>query len=422
MPRQTLIQYRRGTAAQWASANPVLESGEPGLETDTGVLKIGDGTTAYASLPEYQNKARMLGSNGFLSRQGNVLQRLRDAGDGLAQAVDYRHRGTSGYVFHGVTEAGSGGFLAAYGTDEGGAGAVLRSHKNGSASEHAIGHGGSSILNYWQGYSASSLLYAEIFRGNQGLRVVAKNGQGYGDGVTTSGSTTFTSALATFSAGDVGRSISQTTSRGSVAPSGCIPAGTTIAAYVSPTEVTLSQAAGATGTSIPFLIGARPTDSTQQLLTFHDDNGSTVLGQIRKHGWDWYGTGSTSVAAVSMTTAGVFAARFGSSLSNTGNATQNGVTVTNQDTTGTGAHTIYARAGSGQTGDQINLQSSANAIQSRFDRNGVFMTRVATAPTDASMANGEVAIYFDPTSGAAKLKIKAKDAGGTVRTGEVALA
>lgn len=46
----TLIQHRRGTAAQWADANPVLAAAEFGYERDTGVLKIGDGTTAYADL------------------------------------------------------------------------------------------------------------------------------------------------------------------------------------------------------------------------------------------------------------------------------------------------------------------------------------------------------------------------------------
>lgn len=51
------IQVRRGTAAQWSSANPVLAAGEPGFETDTGVLKIGDGSTAWSSLPVYTGTA-----------------------------------------------------------------------------------------------------------------------------------------------------------------------------------------------------------------------------------------------------------------------------------------------------------------------------------------------------------------------------
>lgn len=44
------IQLRRDTAANWTSANPILGSGEPGYETDTGKIKYGDGTTAWASL------------------------------------------------------------------------------------------------------------------------------------------------------------------------------------------------------------------------------------------------------------------------------------------------------------------------------------------------------------------------------------
>ena len=44
------IQLRRGTAAQWTSADPTLASGEVGFETDTNKFKIGDGSTAWSSL------------------------------------------------------------------------------------------------------------------------------------------------------------------------------------------------------------------------------------------------------------------------------------------------------------------------------------------------------------------------------------
>ena len=47
---KTRIQVRRGTAAELAAANPVLGAGEPAFETDTNVLKVGDGSTAYNSL------------------------------------------------------------------------------------------------------------------------------------------------------------------------------------------------------------------------------------------------------------------------------------------------------------------------------------------------------------------------------------
>lgn len=51
MTARTTIQLRRGTAAQWTAANPTLAAGEFGVETDTGKRKVGDGSTAWASLP-----------------------------------------------------------------------------------------------------------------------------------------------------------------------------------------------------------------------------------------------------------------------------------------------------------------------------------------------------------------------------------
>lgn len=44
------IQLRRGTAAEWTSANPTLMQGEMGYETDTQKYKIGNGSTAWNSL------------------------------------------------------------------------------------------------------------------------------------------------------------------------------------------------------------------------------------------------------------------------------------------------------------------------------------------------------------------------------------
>lgn len=47
----TKIQLRRGTAAHWASVDPILAEGEIGLELDTGKRKIGDGVQAWTALP-----------------------------------------------------------------------------------------------------------------------------------------------------------------------------------------------------------------------------------------------------------------------------------------------------------------------------------------------------------------------------------
>jgi hypothetical protein len=51
----TRMQQRRGTAAQWTAANPVLAAGEIGYETDTEQFRIGDGTSSWSNLSPFKN-------------------------------------------------------------------------------------------------------------------------------------------------------------------------------------------------------------------------------------------------------------------------------------------------------------------------------------------------------------------------------
>ena len=50
------IQIRRATSAQWASANPVLASGEMGLDQTLSLFKMGNGFSTWANLP-FTNEA-----------------------------------------------------------------------------------------------------------------------------------------------------------------------------------------------------------------------------------------------------------------------------------------------------------------------------------------------------------------------------
>jgi len=50
------IQLRRDTAANWASSNPVLAAGEVGWDSTNTQLRIGDGSTAWATLPVAASK------------------------------------------------------------------------------------------------------------------------------------------------------------------------------------------------------------------------------------------------------------------------------------------------------------------------------------------------------------------------------
>jgi len=45
------IQFRRDTSVSWTFANPILASGELGIELDTKQFKIGDGHTRWTLLP-----------------------------------------------------------------------------------------------------------------------------------------------------------------------------------------------------------------------------------------------------------------------------------------------------------------------------------------------------------------------------------
>lgn len=71
------IQFRRDTSANWTSVNPVLLQGEPGFETDTGKLKIGDGTNPWNAL-EYAG-----GEEGVSTNTPNTLV-ARDASGNFA--------------------------------------------------------------------------------------------------------------------------------------------------------------------------------------------------------------------------------------------------------------------------------------------------------------------------------------------------
>jgi trimeric autotransporter adhesin len=67
------FRVKRDTAANFTAANTLLLSGEFGLETDTRKLKIGDGVTAWNSLPYVSTTDVPEGSNLY-----HTAQRVRD--------------------------------------------------------------------------------------------------------------------------------------------------------------------------------------------------------------------------------------------------------------------------------------------------------------------------------------------------------
>jgi Major tropism determinant N-terminal domain len=59
MTAQKHQKVRRDLAATWTSINPVLYAGEYGYESDTTRYKVGDGVTAWNSLPYWSEIAQV---------------------------------------------------------------------------------------------------------------------------------------------------------------------------------------------------------------------------------------------------------------------------------------------------------------------------------------------------------------------------
>lgn len=375
------------------------------------------------------------------------------AGSQVALA-DYAINGTRPYVFHLRTKSGSlaGQAAIAIGTDRGAANGILIAHKNTGAGVQLTNYAGTGIGAYFQNYSANAAIYAELYRNSGGIVVIAKNGEAFKDGFSTNGSTTFTSATANFTGADVGSAIVQQSSRDADDPFGCIPSGTTIASVTNATTVVLSQPATATaaGTGILFRIASRAPDANQKMIDVLDTDGTTTLLRFRRNAlavvvpstlttndvalpgarvngkagqtaniFEVHQDAASATASVRISSTGKLVTTRSGYLGNASLTTVEPLVVQNF---GTGVRSVAIIGVAAQTADQLALLDSASAVQSRFDKDGYFITKKQTAIADAQLVAGEVAIWFDSTNGAAKVKFKAKEAGGTVRTGEVALA
>jgi hypothetical protein len=87
MPREDLIQLRRGPAATWTSDNPILDAGEEGWETDTGRGKTGDGSTPWNSL-YYDRSQRDADGTVHDAEIPASIARVADVDTALAAKVD----------------------------------------------------------------------------------------------------------------------------------------------------------------------------------------------------------------------------------------------------------------------------------------------------------------------------------------------
>lgn len=70
------IQLRKGTSTEWSSANPTLAIAEVGVETNTGLFKIGNGSSNWNSLPySSTNWSSLIGTpTGLVSSSLQITQ------------------------------------------------------------------------------------------------------------------------------------------------------------------------------------------------------------------------------------------------------------------------------------------------------------------------------------------------------------
>jgi hypothetical protein len=64
-PASVKFQLRRATSSNWTVVNPILKAGEPGFESDSYKLKIGDGVNTWATLPYLSKAQGPTGSQGI---------------------------------------------------------------------------------------------------------------------------------------------------------------------------------------------------------------------------------------------------------------------------------------------------------------------------------------------------------------------
>lgn len=105
----TRIQVRRGSSSQWAAANTILSSGEPGIDQNSGVFKVGDGVTGWNALSGVNFNQTHGGGGGG----GGISNVVEDTSPQLGGNLDMNSRDLTGTGDVNIT--GSGRFTHADG-------------------------------------------------------------------------------------------------------------------------------------------------------------------------------------------------------------------------------------------------------------------------------------------------------------------
>ena len=140
----TRMQQRRGTAAQWTAANPILAAGEIGFETDTSKFKMGNGSSTWSALQYFANASELA------AIIGGDMPALLNSLDELAQAINddpqfYLTMGTNltnhqndTTMIHGIVDTALLATTGNVATAAAGAATELAAHAADTTSIHGI--------------------------------------------------------------------------------------------------------------------------------------------------------------------------------------------------------------------------------------------------------------------------------------------
>jgi len=99
----TRMQQRRGTAAQWTAANPILAAGEIGFETDTSKFKMGNGSSTWSALQYFANAAELAaivdGAPGLLDTLNELAASIGDDANFVGTVTSHTNATTN---VHGI--------------------------------------------------------------------------------------------------------------------------------------------------------------------------------------------------------------------------------------------------------------------------------------------------------------------------------
>ena len=111
------MQQRRGTAAQWTAANPILAAGEIGFETDTSKFKMGNGSSTWSALQYFANAAELAaivdGAPGLLNTLNELAQSIGDDPDFIGTVAAHTSDTTN---VHGIVDTAALATTAAVNT------------------------------------------------------------------------------------------------------------------------------------------------------------------------------------------------------------------------------------------------------------------------------------------------------------------